>query len=127
MKRTAVDIAATWPANHQRGGRTPTVVGFRHHVDNLIKGTADEIHELKLGDWTHAGKRSAEGRADDGRFRDGSINHAFRPEAVDEAVGHFEGAAVDANVLTNTEDGRIALHFLPDSLAYGFEVSELGH
>src|SRR5208282_2765586 len=56
MKWTSVDIAAAGSANHERRRCTPAVVGFRHHVDNLVESTPDEIHELKLGDGTHPGK-----------------------------------------------------------------------
>ena len=111
----------------KRSGCAPAVVSFGNHVDDLVESTADEIHELELGHRTHAGERSAEGGADDGGFRDGSVNDALRPEAVDEAVGDFECAAVNANVLAQAEDGRVALHFLPDALADGFEIGEFGH
>ena len=42
-------------------------------------------------------------------------------------VGYFEGAAVDADVFAQAEDGGIALHLLPDALADGFEIGELRH
>ena len=58
---------------------------------------------------------------------DGRINDPLGAEAVDEAVGDFERAAIDADVFANAEDGGVALHFLPDSLADGFEIGELRH
>ena len=41
---------------------------------------------------------------------------------IDEAFGNFERAAVNADVLTDAEDGGIAFHFFPDALADGFEI-----
>ena len=126
VKRAAVDVAAAGPADDERRRRAPAIVGLGDHVDDLVEGAADEVHELKFGDRTHAGERRAEGRAHDGGFRDGRVDDALGAEAVDEAVGDFEGAAVDADVLADAEDGGVALHFLPDSLADGFEIGELG-
>ncbi len=108
-------------------GCAPAIVSFGDHVDDLVESAADEIHELKLGYRTHAGERSAEGGAHDGRFRDGSVDNALGAEAIDEAVGDFESSAVDADVFAETEDGGIAFHFLPDALADGFEIGQLRH
>src|SRR5208282_1001840 len=105
----------------------PAVVRLRGHVDDLIKSAADEVHELELGHGAQSRKSGAEGSADDGRLRNRRINHTRGAEAVDEAVGDFEGAAVDADVLTQAKDTRVALHLLPDSLADGFEVGDDGH
>ena len=127
VKGAAVHIAAAGAANDQGRRCSPAVVSFSNHVDDLVESAADEIHELELGHRTHAGERGAESGADDGGFRDGSINDALGSEAVDEAVGDFECAAVNADVLAQAEDGRVALHFLPDALADGFEIGELWH
>ena len=127
MEWAAVNIAAAGSANDQRRGRAPAIVSLGNHVDDLVESAADEIHELELGDRTHAGERGAEGRAYDGGLRDGRVDNALRTEAIDEAVGDFESSAVDADVLAEAEDGGIALHFLPDALADGFEIGELRH
>ena len=37
-------------------------------------------------------------------------------------VGDFERAAVNADVFAEAEDGGVAVHFFPDSLANGFEI-----
>src|SRR5579863_1711492 len=125
MERAAVDVSAAGAAEDERGGRSPEVVRFRDHVGNLVHGAGDEIHELEFGDGAHAGERGSEGRAYDGGLGDGRVDDALGAEAVDESVGDFEGAAVDADVLAEAEDGGIAVHFFPDSLADGFEVGEL--
>src|SRR4051812_903873 len=98
---------------------------FGDHVGNLVEGAADEVHELKFGDGAHAGERGSEGGAHDGGLGDGRIDDPLGAEAVDESVGDFEGAAVNADVFAETEDGGVTVHFFPDSLADGFEVGKL--
>src|SRR5260370_23395069 len=100
-------------------------MGVGEDVADVVEGAGDEIHELEFGDWAHAGERRSESRAHDGRLGDGRVDDALGAEAVDETVGDFEGAAVNADVFAEAEDGRIAVHFFPDSLADGFEVGEL--
>ena len=92
---------------------------------DLVEGAADEVHELELGDGAHAGERRSEGRAHDGGLGDGRVDDALGAEAVDETISDFESAAVDADVFAEAEDGGVAVHFFPDSLADGFEVGEL--
>ena len=127
MKWAAMHIAAAWAAQHQRSGRSPTIVCRADHVDDLIEGAADEVHELEFGDGAQSGERGAKGSAYDGGLGDGSVDHALGAEAVDESVGDLEGATVDADVLAEAEDARVAFHFLPDSLADGFEIGGEGH
>jgi len=127
MKRAAMHVAAAGTADHERSGRAPSVVGFGDHVGDLVEGTADEVHELEFGDGAQAGESCAEGCTDDRGFGDGGIDDPLGAEAVDEAVGDLEGAAVDADVLADTKDGGVALHFFPDSLADGFEIGESRH
>ena len=124
VERAAVDVSAAGASEDEGGGRAPEIVRFRDHVADLVHGAGDEIHELEFGDGAHAGERGSEGRADDGGFGDGSVDDALGAEAVDESVGDFEGAAVDADVFAEAEDGWVAVHFFPDSLADGFEVGE---
>ena len=57
----------------------------------------------------------------------GRVDHALRAEAVDEAFGDFERAAVDADVFADAEDRRIALHLFPDALANGFQIGDCCH
>ncbi len=125
VERTAVNISATGPAKNEWGGSSPEVVSLRHHVADLVECAADEIHELKFGDGAHARERCSKCRADDGGLSDWRIDDALGTEAVDKSVCDFECAAVDADVFAEAEDSRIVFHFFPDSLADGFEVSEL--
>src|SRR5579864_463873 len=116
MERTAVNAPAAGPPDDDRSGRTPAVVRLGQHVGDLVEGAADEVHELELGHRTKTGERGPEGGAHDGGLGNGRINNALRAETLDEAVGHFEGAAVDADVLAQAEDTGVPLHLLPDAL-----------
>src|ERR1039457_238232 len=127
MEGPTMYISAARTTQHERCRRSPTVVRFRGHVDDLIEGAADEVHKLELGHGTQPRKGSTEGSAYDGRLRNRRINHALGPEAVDEAVGNFESAAIDADVLAYAKHARVALHLFPDSLADGSEVGDDGH
>src|SRR6266436_1872350 len=98
---------------------------LRDHVADLVEGAADEVHELEFADGAHAGERRSEGRAYDGGLGDGRVDDALGTEAVDEPVSDFEGAAVNADVFAEAEDGGVEFHFFPDSLADSFEVGEL--
>src|SRR6202040_1554966 len=92
MKRTTMDVTTAGSANDERCGRSPAVVGLRHHVYDLVEGAADEIHELKFGDRTHAGERCSEGSPNNRGFCDRRVNDALGTEAVNEAVRYLESA-----------------------------------
>ena len=104
VERAAVHAAAAGPANHQRRGHVPAVVRLGHHVDDLVEGAGQEVHELELRHRPQAGQRRAEGRADDGRLGDGRVDDALGAETGDKTIRHLEGSAVDADVLANAED-----------------------
>ena len=124
MEWPAAHAATGGAANHHGSRRAPAIVGLRHRVHDLRVRGADEVHELKFGNRTHAGERGSEGGANDGRFGDGGVDNALRAEAVDEAVCDFERAAVNADVFADAEDGGIAIHFFLDALADGFKIGE---
>ncbi len=52
MEGPAMHVAAAWTAQHQRGWRSPAVVRLGGHVDDLVEGAADEVHELEFGHGT---------------------------------------------------------------------------
>ena len=127
MERAAVNIAAAGPSKHKRCGRSPQVMGLRNHIGDLVKSATDEIHELKFRDRAQTGERCAKSRADNCRLSDGCVNDALGAEAVNESVCDFEGAAVNSNVFAQAKNRGITFHLFPDSLADGFEISELRH
>ena len=110
VERPAVHAAAAGSAQDERSRRAPAIMRLGHHVHDLIKSAADEVHELEFRHGTHAGKRRAKRRAHNGRLGDGRIDHALRAKVVDKAVRDFERAAVNTDVFTDTEDGGVGLH-----------------
>src|ERR1051325_1404547 len=111
----------------QRSGRTPAIMRLRHHVHDLVKGAADEVHELELSHRTHASKARAKGCANNGRLSNRCINPPLRTKVVDKTVRHFERAAINADVFTDAEDCGVGLHLFPESLPDCFEICCLGH
>src|ERR1700683_1770810 len=124
VERAAVDVSAARAAQNERRGCAPQVMRFCDHVADLVEGAADEIHELEFGDGAHTGERCSEGRAYDGGLGDGRVDDALRAEAVDETVGDLKSSAINSDVFAETDNGGVAVHFFPDSLADGFEVGE---
>src|SRR5215470_6556989 len=119
-----MNIAATRPADDQWRGRSPPVMGLGRHVHDLVKGAADEVHKLKFSNRPHAAQRSAESCPHNGHLGDRRVDHALRAEAVNETVGNLERAAINADVLAQTEHARVALHLLPYPLTNGFKIGD---
>jgi hypothetical protein len=99
---------------------------YRHfggEVDNLVEAAGDEIGELHFRHRPQPHEAGADGRADNGAFGNGRIHDALLAEVLEESRGHFECAAVNADVLAQQEDVGVALHFFPHPLADSFQVS----
>src|SRR5215813_14740222 len=127
MKWAAAHAATGWPSQYQRRRSIPSVVRLRDHVDDLVVRTADEVHELKFSDWPHARKCRTEGSAHYGCLRKGSVNYTLAAEMMNESFCNFECAAVDPDVFTDAEDGRIPLHLFPNAFADCFEIGDGCH
>ena len=81
------------------------------HVDKLIDGQRDEIHEH---DFDHGPlPRDCRTDRDAGQrlFRDRGVAYALGTELVDQSARHAKGAAVDADVFAHQEDRGIAPQF----------------
>src|ERR1051326_1303716 len=102
-------------------------MSLRHHVGDLVHGTSNEIHELKLSHRPHSSKRSPKSGTNNGRFSNRRINHSFSAKPVNESIGDLERTTINTNVLTKTEDGRIAFHLLPNPLPDSLKVCKLRH
>ena len=108
VERAAVHAAAGGAADDERHADARAVARLGGEVRDHVEGAGDEVDELHLGDRPHAHHRRADGRADDRRLGDRRVDDALLAELGDEAVGHLEGAAVDADVLAEQEDARVA-------------------
>ena len=122
MERPAVNAAARWRTNHHRHRGVPPVAAFGREVHNLVEAAGNKIGELHLGHRPQPHEARANSRAHDGGFRNRRVHHAPLTEALDEARGHLEGAAVDANIFANQEDAGVALHLFPQTFPDGFEI-----
>ena len=127
MKWSTMNVATAGPAQNQWRRRAPQIVRLGHHVADLVKSAADEIHELEFGHRAHAGERGSEGRADYGGLRNRRVDYAFWPKPVNKTFGDLERAAINTDIFAETKNGWVALHLLPDALANRFEIGKLGH
>lgn len=96
-------------------------------VDDLVVGGAEEAFELDFGDGPHAGHGEADGGADDAGFGEGRVDDAVFAEALGEAFGDAEDAAVDADIFAEDDDAVVGFHFLGECEVDGLDEGEVGH
>ena len=96
-----------------------------YEIRNLIERTHDEVDELHFADGAQAAIAHTTGRANDGAFADGRINHALPAKPLQQPFAGFERAAVHTDIFPHQNDRRVALHFLKHRLLDGFEKSDL--
>ena len=82
-------------------GRAPKIMRLGGEIGDLIEAAGDEIDELHFGDGTQSQIAHAARGADNGRFADGRIDHAFGAETLQQSLGDFERAAVDADIFAD--------------------------
>src|ERR1035437_4282988 len=121
----AVHPASAGPADDHRHADARAVAVLGREVREEVEGARDEVDELHLGDGTHAAHRRADGAAHDRLFGERRVEDALFPEPLLQPFRHLEGAAVDADVLPEDEDARIAFHLLEEGLTDGLEVEDL--
>ena len=100
VEGAAVDAAAGRSADHDGHRRVPAVAALGGEVDDLVVAAGDEVRELHLGHRPQSHQAGADGRPNDGRFRDRGIDHASFAEMLEHAGRYLERSAVDADVLT---------------------------
>src|SRR5256885_16258545 len=111
-------------ADHDGRGSVPEIVALGDEVGELIEAAGDEVDELHFADGAQAEIAHAASCADDGALADGRVDDALPAETLQQAFAGFEGAAIDANVLAEKDDGWVALHFFEQGLLDGFEESD---
>ena len=81
----------------------------------------DRLHGEVPGHELDDGLQAGEGRADadPGKaiFGDRRVDHAGRAELVEQALGHFVGALIFADLLAHDEHRRIAAHLFRHGVA----------
>ena len=86
-----------------------------------------EAVELDLGHRLVAGDGHADGEAHDARFGQRRVDDALLAEALDQALGHAEDAAVLADVLAQDDHPGVALHLLLERLVDGLHHVQPSH
>ena len=109
VERPAVHAAAGRAADDERHADAGAVARLGGEVRDHVEGARDEVDELHLGHGPHPHHRGPDRGADDGGLGDRRVDDALLAELGDEAVGHLEGAAVDADVLAEQEDALVPL------------------
>jgi hypothetical protein len=127
MKRSAAHAASAGPSHDDRYTGAVAVAARCGEVREHVEAAGDEVDELNLGDRTHAHVRSTDRRADDRGLGDRRVDHAGFAEALLEAFGHLERAAIDTDVLAEDKDPLIARHLLEERLPDRLEIGDDGH
>ena len=127
VERPTREAAARGQPHHDRNRRAGAVVLLGRDRDQVVPAAGDEVGELHLGHRAHAHDRGASAAGDDRGLRERRVDHAPRPELFLEAERHLERAAVDADVLAEDEDARVAPHLLAEPVGDRLQVRALGH
>ena len=114
-------------AQDDRDRRPGPVVLLRGDRDEVVPGARDEVGELHLRHGAHAHQRGAGCAGDDRRLGERHVDHPPGPELLLESVRDLEGAAVDADVLSEHEHALVMAQLLPEPVADRLEVGLLGH
>jgi len=124
-----VDAAAVRHADDDGAGEAAAraVALAGHVVRDLVQGGVDEAHELDFGDDFQALRGHADGHAGDHAFGERRVLHAVAAEALLQAGGGAEHAAVGADVLADQDDVRIARHLGGQRHVDGLDQCDLGH
>jgi len=89
--------------------------------DELVERGVDEPHELDLGDRFETVGGHPDRRADDARFREGSVDHPILAELLVQTLGGAEHAAVLADVLAHHQHVVVAGEFRRHRVADGLD------
>jgi hypothetical protein len=106
-------------------------------VHDLVEADADEVHEHDLDHGAQPRQRRPRGGAHEGAFRDGRVEHAVRPELVQEPLGDAKGAApgvllgiatlAAGDVLAEDHHAGVGGHLLMERLVERGAERLLGH
>src|SRR5437667_10453251 len=120
MKWTRSHTRTTRSAKDRRNVRAPAIAALGRIVREHVKAAGNKIDELKFGDRPQAHQGRAASRADNRGFSDRRVDHTLWAKLIDDSIGDFEGAAIDADVFADQEHGWVALHLFPNALANSF-------
>jgi hypothetical protein len=125
MEGASVNPAAGRGADHHRDATARAVARLRREVRDHVECAGDEIRELHLRHRPETGDRRTHGGARDRGLGDRRVEPPLLAESLDQAVGHLESAAVNADVFPEQEDSRVALHLLEERFTDRVDVERL--
>src|SRR6266550_3606213 len=99
--RPELECGATRAPEHDGDPNLPT-----RHVQHLCRGIDDLVQR---------------------ELRDGSIDHAFGAELLQQSAAHLVRALIDADFFTHQKHVLIALHLLSQRLVQGISIGESRH
>ena len=124
-----VDAAAHRHADGQRDGEAAASPGSHSRgvgADLVVRGPEEAV-ELDLRDRSKPGHREADRGSDDAALGERRVDHAVFAEALLQAFGHAEDAAVDADVFAEEKDPVVLLHLLDEGEVDRLYECEVGH
>ena len=121
--------AAARHADRHRQGCLPAE-HVAHHgkmVEDLVHRDIGEVDGHQFRHWPQLAEGRAGGETDDGRFGDGRVEDALRPELLEQTARHLERALIFGHILPKDHDGFVALHLLEERLVDGVAIADLWH
>src|SRR4029453_7941076 len=110
VERAAREASTGGEADDDRDRRLRAEELLRGYGHQLVPSTRDEVRELHLGHRPEPHERRSGRPADDRRLGEGRVDPAPRPELRLDPERALERPAVDAHVLAEDEDARVAPH-----------------
>ena len=86
-------------------------------IDDVVDRLHGEVPGHELDDGLEAGEGRADAHPGKAIFGDRRVDHAGRAELVEQALGHFVGALIFADLLAHDEHRRIAAHLFRHGVA----------
>jgi hypothetical protein len=128
MLRPGAQAAAVRRAQHHRHAALATEHEARLGglVHEGVHRQRDEVHEHDLDHRAQARQRRAHCGGDDARLGDRGVEHALRPELVEQAARGLERAAGRTDVLAHHDHARVGGHAVAQCLRDAGHVLHLG-
>jgi hypothetical protein len=113
-RRRAVRAAEHDRAAHLAAGHVERLGGG---VDDVVDRLHGEVEGHELDDRLQARHRRADAEAGEAVLGDRRVDHALRPELLQQALGDLVGALILADLLAHEEHVAVAAHFLGHGVA----------
>ena len=110
---------AVGPAEHDRAAHLAArhIIGLGRRIDDVVDRLHREVEGHELDDRLQPAHRRARAEAGKAIFGDRRVDHALRPELVEQALGDLVGALILGDFLAHHEHAVVAAHFLGHRVA----------